>query len=187
MDTEIPTTGRIGRFARVLKATVSENDYLEVMRGSESFKEKNLKEKAEWWRKAMQRFDSLSGAETAEDVMRECGRRCCNTGNRKTATRLMAESKNMEDFLEKSSTYGVKAGEIEYFLKDERTVIGRFHRCFCGQVRYFENTFDSLTYCHCSEEFHKQYFEAALGRPVEAEITQSIIHGAEFCEFIIRI
>ena len=140
-------------------------------------------QKADWWRAAIERLEAEANKETAIAVMRDCGRRCCSTGNRKTAKRLRSESRSMEEFLEKSSNYGVKPGEIEYFFKDEQTIIGRFHRCFCGQVKQTETPFKDTTYCNCSAEFHRQYFKAALQVPVQVEVVQSIIAGDGYCEF----
>lgn len=47
--------------------------------------------------------------------------------------------------------------------------------------------FRDTIYCNCSAEFHKQFFEAALGKTIKVEITRSIISGAESCEFVIHI
>jgi predicted hydrocarbon binding protein len=99
----------------------------------------------------------------------------------------MSESSSLREFLKKASTHGVKEGEIEYKAVNENTIVGHFYRCFCGQVKQTTVPFPKTTFCQCSVEFHKQYFEAALGQPVQVEITQSIINGAEYCEFIIQI
>jgi hypothetical protein len=93
----------------------------------------------------------------------------------------------MEEFLEKASNYEVKEGEIEYKLKDVNTIIGIFNRCFCGQVKQTKMPFKNTIYCQCSAEFHKQFFKAALEKPIEVELTQSIISGAKTCRFVIHI
>ncbi len=149
-----------------------------------SFKPKG---KAKWWKSSIDRLTDELGETQAIEVMQACGRKCCNQGNRKTAKRLMAESGSLQEFLIKVSEYGVKSGELEYVLKDKNTVIGRFYRCFCGRVSKTQETFPNLIYCNCSAEFHKQFFEAALEKPIAVEITQSIINGSDYCEFIIHI
>ena len=93
----------------------------------------------------------------------------------------------MKEFLEKASTYEVKEGEIEYKLEDNNTIIGIFNRCFCGQVKQTKVPFENKTYCQCSAEFHKQFFEAALEKPITVELVQSIISGAETCKFVVHI
>jgi len=72
-------------------------------------------------------------------------------------------------------------------LEDENTIIAEHNRCFCGQVKRTERPFSTRTYCQCSVEFNRVFFEAAFGRPVQVELAQSIIGGAESCKFTIHI
>ena len=184
---KIPKTGRIGRFAKIIEKDHGENLLLEVMQDSDKYASFNAPEKAAWWLSAMERLEKGLGNENAIDIMKQCGQKCCGQGIRKTAKRLMDESNSMEEFLEKASNYEVKKGEIEYKLKDAKTIIGIFNRCFCGQVKQTKIPFKNKIYCQCSAEFHKQFFEAALEKPIEVELIQSIISGAKNCKFVIRI
>ena len=183
----IPKTGRIGRFAKIIKKDLGEDVLMEVMQDSNKYSSFKAPEKAAWWKSAVERLEKEVGNEKAIDVMRSCGQKCCGQGIRKTAKRLMDESKSMEEFLEKASNYEVKEGEIEYKLKDNNTIVGIFNRCFCGQVKQTKTPFKNKTYCQCSAEFHKQFFEAALGKPIKVELTQSIISGEKTCKFVIHI
>ena len=70
---------------------------------------------------------------------------------------------------------------------DENTIIGKHNRCFCGQVKKSKELFKNNTYCQCSVEFIKQFFEAAFEKPVEVELKQSILNSGDFCEFEIKI
>ena len=99
----------------------------------------------------------------------------------------MHESNSIEDFLDKLSKYGVKDGELEYKIVDNNTIIGKHNRCFCGQVKQSKENFKNDTYCHCSVEFNKQFFQAAFNKPVEVKLKQSILNGGDCCEFIISI
>ena len=184
---KIPKTGRIGRFVKIIEKDHGEDLLLEVMQDSDKYASFKAPEKAAWWFYAIQRLEKGLGNEKAIEIMKQCGQKCCGQGIRKTAKRLMDESKSMEEFLKKASTYEVKQGEIEYKLKDDHTIIGIFNRCFCGQVKQTKMPFKNKIYCQCSAEFHKQFFEAALQRPVEVELTQSIISGAKTCEFVIHV
>jgi predicted hydrocarbon binding protein len=157
------------------------------MQGSDKYASFKAPEQAVWWKSAVERLEKEVGIKKAERIMNLCGQKCCGKGIRKTAKRLMDESNSIEEFLKRASTDGLKEGEVEYKLKDQNTIIGTFNRCFCGQVAQTKAPFKNKTYCQCSAEFHKQYFEAALGKPVEVEITRSIISGAESCEFLIQI
>jgi hypothetical protein len=183
----IPKTGRIGRFAKIIEEDLGEETMLDVMQKSETYSSLKAPQKADWWRSAVERLEKGVGSEKAIEIMNSCGARCCGQGNRKTAKRLMNESKSIEEFLHKASTYGVKEGEIEYTLKDENTIVGTFNKCFCGQVKQTKIPFENKTYCQCSVEFHKQFFQAALEEPISVELNQSIITGADSCKFIIKI
>ena len=186
-STKIPKTGRIGRFAKIIEKDLGEDLLLEVMQDSDKYALFKAPEKAAWWFSAVERLEKGVGNEKAIEIMNQCGQKCCGRGIRKTAKRLMNESKSIEEFLEKASNYEVKEGEIEYKLKDANTIIGIFNRCFCGQVKQTKIPFKNKIYCQCSAEFHKQFFKAALEEPIEVELTQSIISGAKTCKFVIHI
>jgi predicted ArsR family transcriptional regulator len=185
--TTIPKTGRIGRFAKIIEKELGQKILMTVMQGSDTYDSYKTPEKSSWWKSAITKLENGVGTKKAEEIMRLCGQKCCGRGIRKTAKRLMNESKSIEEFLKKASTDGLKEGEVEYKLKDKNTITGTFNRCFCKQVSQANTPFKNRTYCQCSAEFHKQYFEAALEKPVKVEIKQSIICGAKTCEFIIHI
>jgi predicted ArsR family transcriptional regulator len=184
---QIPRTGRIGRFAKIIEKELGEKVLLKVMEDSEKYSSLKRPEQAAWWKSAIEKLEKEVGKERAQIIMNSCGRKCCGKGIRKTAKRLMDESESIEEFLGRASTDGVKEGEVEYKLQDKNTIIGVFKRCFCGQVAQTKTPFKNKTYCQCSVEFHKQYFTAALGNPVKVELMQSIINGAKTCRFVIHI
>jgi hypothetical protein len=185
--TKMPRTGRIGRFVKIIEKELGEEALLRVLQDSENYKSFKPPQQAAWWKSAIERLEEEVGTTKAIEIMSFCGQKCCGTGTRKSAKRLMDESKSMEEFLRKASTYGVTEGDVEYKLKDDKTIIGTFRRCFCKQVAQTEESFKNMTYCQCSVEFHKQYFEAALGKPITVELKQSIISGAENCVFTLHI
>ena len=183
----IPRTGRIGRFAKIIEKELGEKVLLKVMQDSEKYSSFTRPEQAAWWKSATEKLEKEVGKEKAQIIMCLCGQKCCGTGIRKTAKRLMDESESIGEFLIRARTEGVKEGEVEYKLQDKNTIIGIFNRCFCGQVAQTKTPFNNKTYCQCSVEFHKQFFTAALGNPVKVELMQSIINGANSCRFVISI
>ena len=187
IEDKIPKIGRIGRFAKIIEKEVGQEALIRIMQDSDIYESFKPEKKAAWWMCAVDRLEKEIGHQKSIEIMQACGSKCCSQGHRKTAKRLMSESNSIQEFLEKASKYGVKEGEIKYKLYDENTIIGHFYRCFCGQVKKTKTPFKSKVYCHCSAEFHKQFFEAALEKTVKVEITQSIISGAESCEFIVHI
>jgi predicted hydrocarbon binding protein len=42
-------------------------------------------------------------------------------------------------------------------------------------------------HCHCHKGTHKAIFEAALGRPFQVEIMESVRRGGEQCYFRINL
>ena len=183
---DIPKTGRIGRFAKIVESKTANESYLKIMEKSGEYGRYNAADKALWWDNAVERLESELGTDGAIEIMRTCGSKCCGKGQRKTAKRLMSESSSLEDFLERISKHDVTEGELEYKLLNESTIIAKHNKCFCGQVKKTKKRFTSTTYCQCSAEFNKQFFEAALEKPVNVELKQSIITGGDCCEFMIK-
>ncbi len=183
----IPKTGRIGRFAKIVKSKTDIDTYFEIMEKSNGYNKFKPEKKALWWNNAVEKLETRLGTKGAIEVMRICGSKCCGKGQRKTAKRLMSESSSIEKFLEKISNYEVKEGELEYKLINNKTINAKYNKCFCGQVKKQTDPFKNLTYCQCSVEFNKQFFEAAFEKPVKVELKQSIINGDDFCEFEIKI
>jgi predicted ArsR family transcriptional regulator len=183
----IPKTGRIGRFAKIVAEETSQDVLLEIMQDSENYQGYKPAGKAAWWRAAIERLEKAVGREGAIEIMESCGRKCCGQGQRKTAKRLMAESESIEAFLDRISRHDVKEGDLTYVLEDEHTIIAEHNRCFCGQVKQTQELFTTSTYCQCSVAFNRAFFEAALDRPVQVELAQSILNGAESCKFIIYL
>jgi hypothetical protein len=186
-SSKTPLTGRIGRFARILKDKTSHESYLRIMDQSERYNQYKPEGKAIWWNSAIEKMETELGTQDATEVMRACGSKCCGAGQRKTARRLMQESSSVKDFLDKLSNYEVREGELEYKLIDENTIIGKHNRCFCGQVKKSPDLFKSEVYCQCSVEFNKQFFEAAFEGEVMVRLVQSILTGGDFCEFEIKL
>ena len=148
-------------------------------------RDRNLVEKLT--AQVIERLEKAVGRENAIEIMKSCGRKCCGQGQRNTAKRLMGESESIEEFLDRISRHDVKEGDLTYVLEDESTIIAEHNRCFCGQVKRTKKPFSTSTYCQCSVEFNRAFFEAALERPVQVELVQSIIGGAESCKFIVRV
>ena len=124
----IPRTGRIGRFANIIERELGEGVLLKVMQDSENYKSFKAPKKAAWWKSALGKLEEEVGNRETVEIMKLCGQRCCGQGTRKSARKLMEESKSMEEFLRKASIYGVKEGEVEYKLQDSKTIIGTLNR-----------------------------------------------------------
>lgn len=182
-NSDIPRNGRIGRFAKIVEKQVSEDAFLRIMNKSDEYNKYNAIKKAEWWKQAIETLEKETGAEGAVEIMQICGTKCCGQGQRKTAKRLMNESSSLEDFLERFVNYGVKDGELGYEILDKNRFITKHNKCFCGQVKKSKDLFKTNTYCQCSVEFNKTFFEAAFDKPVSVKLNKSILNGDDWCEF----
>ena len=180
---DIPKTGRIGRFAKIVERKIPADGFFRIMEKSDEYDNYKPDKKALWWKKTVEKLENEIGQEKAVEVMKTCGSKCCGQGQRKTAKRMMSESSSFEEFLDKLSKHGVKDGELEYKMIDDHTVIGKHNKCFCGQVKKSNELFKNKTYCQCSVEFNRIFFETALEKPVKVELKQSILNGDDYCEF----
>lgn len=183
----LPQTGRIGRFIRILKQHAGTEVATEILRDAAKYDSLKPSEKSNWWNKTVNETERRIGMGETIAIMRECGSKCCGTGQRNTARRLYLAAGTMQRFLDNISRHDVKAGDLTYTMIDENTILAEHNRCFCQQVAHCASRFETLTYCQCSAEFNRQFFSAALERDVRAEILQSIIGGAESCKFKITI
>lgn len=184
---KIPRTGRIGRFAKIVESKTSVEKFEKILEGSPNYDKYKAEEKADWWKKAIEKMELEIGEKDAVEVMKTCGSKCCGQGQRKTAKKLMSESTSLKDFLDKFVNYGVKDGELGYEIIDENTIITKHNKCFCGQVKKSKELFKTNTYCQCSVEFNRIFFESAFEKPVEVKLKQSILNGGDFCEFEIKL
>ncbi len=182
----IPKTGRIGRFAKIVEKKTSQKVFESIMEDSPKYDQYKAEQKADWWRNAVEKLELEMGRETAMNVMQTCGSKCCGAGQRKIAKRLMDESSSLEEFLENFINYGVKDNELGYEILDEKTFLTMHNKCFCGQVKKSKELFNSDTYCHCSVEFNKQFFSAAFEKTVQVKLNKSILNGDDRCEFEIH-
>lgn len=144
----------------------------------------NYAQKAEWIKSAVQRLEKEAGKATAIKVMQACGRKCCGPTQQKRARRFMEESRSVEELLARLNRAGIGGGRLA--LKNKNTIVGGYDRCLCGRVKQTSGPFPTDTYCHCSTGWYQSLFEAAFGKPVEVTLTQSILQGADRCEFEIR-
>jgi hypothetical protein len=185
MKRKIPTTGRIGRFAKMLAKETNRKTVEKIMKDSDKYEKLNYPEKAKWWNETINRLEKVTDKKSTIKIMQSCGRMCCGLTSRKRVKQIMSQSKSIKELVDNLNKIGL--GGRRLILKNENTITGGYDRCFCGQVKQTQKPFSSLTYCHCSTGWYQQLFETALGRPVEIEILQSIICGAKTCEFVIHI
>ena len=70
---DIPKTGRIGRFAKIVESKTSNESYLKIMEKSDEYSKYKSDEKALWWNNAVERLENELGTDGAIEIMRTCG------------------------------------------------------------------------------------------------------------------
>lgn len=66
----------------------------------------------------------------------------------------------------------------------------RYHYCHCPWVKESfrqEGIEIPAVFCSCSAGFHKRFWEVVLGRPLEAEIRESVLAGDDRCTIAIHL
>ena len=185
----MPGTRRLGgwmtRFKRCIDAEAGAAVSRKVIIKPEQFDgTSDYAQKARWIRGAIRRLERASGKATARKVMQACGMRCCGPTQQKRARRFMEESGSVTGLLARLNKAGIGGGRLK--LKNKNTIVGGYDGCYCGRVKHTQQPFPTDTYCHCSAGWYKSLFEAALGKPVKVKLKQSILQGADTCEFEIR-
>jgi predicted hydrocarbon binding protein len=184
-DLPIPRTGRIGRLAQIIEKETDKSTLYSILKDVHEFKSYTYPQKAAYLKKVITQLENITGKGMAKEIMKHCGQRCCGKTSRNRARELMEESESLDEFVEKMNASGLGGGRLT--MQDSHTITGGYDRCYCGQVKQTREPFPSLTYCHCSAGWYSQLFESVLHRPVSVDIVQSIICGADSCEFIIHL
>jgi hypothetical protein len=167
-----------------------------IMAGSEQITEKTDKKKTALWVKgAVERLDSLLDEETRMRIMQSCGYNCAKK-NSNVIERAVARRKkfgSVDEFLAAEQQKPMKGTR----LAREGNMLYQFYmpraftrpmRCYCSLFRELpaEET-ASITYCNCARGFVEKYWESVLGKPVQVEVLQSAISGADECKFAIHL
>jgi len=181
-EDKFPRTGRIGRFVKILEKEVPKYVMMKILKDSDKYNSLNSSKKAEWWNNAIILMEKELGTDKTKEILKICGSKCCGQGHRKTVRKKYEDSKSIEEFLEKISIKGVT-----YELIDKNTIVAKYQRCFCGQVKGTKITFPDKTYCECGTEFNRQYFSSAFDKSVEVELIKSVISGSDSCKYVIHI
>jgi predicted hydrocarbon binding protein len=123
------------------------------------------------------------GADEAKAVMEACGQQCIGQSVLDKARLLKQEASDLDEFLEKLNHAHIGGGKLQ---REGSVIYASYERCYCGSVSKTRQPISS-TYCQCSCGWYKKLFEATLEKPVKVELLDSIIHGADTCQFIIHI
>jgi hypothetical protein len=167
-----------------------------VMEGSEkAAASKDRKQVALWFKDAIDRLDAAATPEKCCQIMTACGHSCIahNKGLANGIKHRRQKYQTEEEFLKaeiKKPVHGIRLERQGNILVQCYTphTYSTPRRCFCGLMFALpEGVNTSPTYCQCSRGFVEKYWEGALGRPVQVEIKETTLTGADECKFIIHL
>ncbi|HOU13305.1 MAG TPA: hypothetical protein PKZ84_09305 [Anaerolineae bacterium] len=76
------------------------------------------------------------------------------------------------------------------YLAETDPTLRRYFYCHCPWAREAIKSGDvslTATFCNCSAGFHKKPWEVTLGKPVRAEVLESVLKGDDRCRFAIYL
>ena len=190
------TAGQIQEFGGHVQEFAGVKVREKVMAGSETIAKTSNKEKvALWMKEAIDRLDICTTPEKCSRIMGACGHNCAAHNDRMVGGAASRRLKYPTEkaFLEAEVKRSAKYTRVEL---QGKTIVQYYtphdfstpRRCFCSLMYSLpEGINASPTYCQCSRGFVEKYWEAALGRPVEVEVVETCLSGADECKFIIHL
>ena len=190
------TTGQIQEFGGRVEEFAGENARIKVMEGGEQIAKSSGKQKiALWMKDAVNRLDGCVSPDKCKQIMTACGYSCIghNKGLANGLKNRRLKHKTEVDFLAAEVKKPVNGIRLE--LKG-KTLVQYYaprtystpRRCFCSLMNALPEEINiSPTYCQCSRGFVEKYWEGALGRPIEVEVVETCLTGADECKFVIHL
>ena len=179
--TGLPTNGKLGRLVAGIKQRTSAAEFAGITKEMAGIAD--TADKAETSRLvkgAIVRLERSVGRVTSLEIMKQCGGECFN--RHQLARRVTTEALSVDDIIRI-----LNRGSVSVERTEAGTIKAEYKICLCHIVKRARTLFPTNTYCHCSVGWWQRLFEAALKKPVTVELVQSIISGADSCQFIIRI
>ncbi len=148
-----------------------------------------------WMKEAIDRLDASTTSEKCRQIMTACGHACLtmNIKGMEESKEVRRKCATEEEFLkielnaQPDITRYERNGNILYWYYTPRK-LGKGIRCFCPLFSMLpEGVNASPTYCQCSRSFVQAYWEGILGRPINVELGETSITGADECKFIIHL
>ena len=174
----IPNSGRLGSLAKTIAEETSKEVLYEVFQDYKtSLKGVKL---AEWVLNMIKKLEQKVGVEIAIQILEQNGRQSCGKGFKNTVTKIMKKSDSIKDFVNNLQDHYKKSSFFK--LEDNNTIVGGHRSCYT-MIKSAAKPIESLTFCHFCVGHGKEFYEAAIERPVEAVIIESVMTGGNACKF----
>jgi hypothetical protein len=186
--------GPIGELGMLVGRFAGETTRQSIMEGSDQIASASAEEVATWLRGAMERLDAQVDEHTRTLIMENMGFNCAEM-NRSHIDRMVSRRDKfdtLDEFLESEEKVPVRGtrltrdGQVVYQHYNPRSSFNT--RCYCSLWRGLGDDENApLTWCQCSKGFVMKLWETLLGEPVEVELVESCIAGAQECKFAIHL
>ncbi len=181
MSPTIPSVGNLGRIAKNIAEEINEEmlnamfqDYSPSLSGAN---------RAQWVLRMIQRLEREIGHESTINILEQSGRQSCSIHFKNTVKKLKNESDSIKSFVNKLQEKYKRSSFFE--LSNNKTIIGGHRRCY-NIIKSATKPIDSQTYCYCCVGHNKEFYESALGKPVEVKIIETVMTGGDTCKFKIK-
>jgi Family of unknown function (DUF6144) len=174
----------IARFLDSLKKNASVEEQEKLLQNRVPFEDLSTATQAsKWIGSLMDDMVACIGVEKAKLVMEPCGQQCIGQSILEKARSLYNKASDIDEFIDKLNEAHIGGGKLR---RENNIIHASYEQCYCGSVSK-SRTPISTVYCQCSCGWYKQLFESTLAKPVKVELVDSIIHGADKCQFIIHL
>jgi predicted hydrocarbon binding protein len=146
----------------------------EALRKAEWWLSHSQKQTAKLWELLATRLDE----KTRQEILEQLGRNCAR--NLKWAEKYKGNPEGFFQFMSQ------KAGEQITYDREKGiiTVVTRERDCDC---RLANSKITPPIFCACSVGWQKHTYETILGKPVDAEVKESVLRGSKRCVFEVRV
>ncbi|MGP3779599.1 DUF6144 family protein [Halanaerobium saccharolyticum] len=179
-------TGRFGRITKNLRKLGFENEMPEILFDSSAFPELKKSEQSKYVETVVKRMESIIGPENTEQVLFQCGAKCCGKSWSKFVQNIWDDSNSLPDFFynlnQKEAKYNT---EIEYNELNNSITVSR-KKCICGLINKGTKFVENTDYCSCSIGHMSEFF-STIFKIKNIELLNSIYAGDDRCEWLISI
>ncbi len=139
------------------------------------------KNKREWACKACAELSDMFDESTVTAIRKGC--RCKPSPNAvKKLKKLFDESNDLNEFAEKASIAS-NAYKIE---AEADALVLIYPSCYCSFAKHSTEPFPSIR-CYCSLGYAEEMFFGVTGKPVRAELLESVLTGGSKCRIRVEL
>lgn len=139
------------------------------------------KDKGDYVDKLLSSVGNSDGEEAVTKVMRACGYQCLDPSLIDVEKQYLEQEKNVDSWIEHMNKNEIGGGHL---IREGNKINATYDYCYCD-IDHKEKL--PGCYCQCSCGWFEKFFSSILEQPVEVTLTNSIMNGANQCDFVITL